>query len=180
MKSILRTTIFIAAFTACKNQSCMSQSTFVSEPVSRTASIVLHAPIARVFPLFGPYEEEKWAEGWKPVPVFPADRSVQEGTTFKTPAHGHNEGEYLWVISKYQPTDHLVQYLVFTINRHWTITVQCKPLNGSSTMATVTYHYIGHNKLGNEINQAAIAKMYAHDLKDWEKAINDHLRQQMK
>ncbi|MBI1766917.1 MAG: hypothetical protein HYR67_00920, partial [Bacteroidetes bacterium] len=36
----------------------------------------------------------------------------------------------------------------------------------------ITYTYIGLNNEGNALNATALEKMYAHDLKDWEKAIN--------
>jgi hypothetical protein len=102
-----------------------------------------------------------------------------EGTTFKTSGHGHghhnNETEFLWRVSKFDPQKHQVQYLVSTENRYWTITVTCTSSDNKTTDAEITYSYIGLNKLGNEINAQALEKMYANNLKDWEKAINYYL-----
>ena len=85
---------------------------------------------------------------------------MEEGTTFKTQRNRHDETEFLWRVSKYDPQNYLVQYLVSTENRYWTITVKCRAVSDSSTSATVTYTYIGLNSLGNEINKHALDKMY--------------------
>ena len=147
-------------------------SNFKAEKVSKTATINANANIDKIFPLFGAFEERKWADGWAPTLIYPSTEIMEEGTTFKTQGHGHDETEFLWRVSKYDPQNYLVQYLVSTENRYWTITVKCQAVSDSSTSATVTYTYIGLNSLGNEINKHALDKMYSKNLKDWEEAIN--------
>ena len=71
---------------------------------------------------------------------------------------------------------HLVQYLVSTENRFWTITVECESIeNNMKTNATVTYSYIGFNEEGNEFNRNNLEKMYKENLNDWAEAINNYL-----
>ena len=79
---------------------------------------------------------------------------MEEGLTFKTPGHAHNESEYIWIISKYQPENFLFQYLVSTPNRYWTITIQCSTISDAMTKAEITYTYTGLNNFGNEINKS--------------------------
>ena len=43
------------------------------------------------------------------------------------------------------------------------------------TNVTVTYTYTGLTDEGNRKNKLAIEKIYANNLKDWEKAINRYL-----
>lgn len=94
---------------------------------------------------------------------------------FTTPSQGGYESEYAWIISKYQPVIHCIEYIVSTANRYWVISIHCTSVSEIETSATIVYTYTGLNSLGNEINKRAIAKMYRYELKDWEEAINYHL-----
>src|SRR6266498_3135903 len=85
---------------------------------------------------------------------------VEEGTTFKTLRLGHDEKEYLWRVSKYEAEKKVIQYLVSSENRYWTITIKCNPLTENKTIAEITYSFIGLNELGNKLNEQAIQHMY--------------------
>jgi hypothetical protein len=79
-------------------------------------------------------------------------------------------------VSKYAPDRALIEYTVFTPERLWTITIRCR--EGSldqTTEAEITYAYTGLTALGNVINERALQSIYAHDLRDWEEAINHYL-----
>ncbi len=157
--------------TACHPHSQMDTT---AQRITRTASISVHEKIENIFPLFGAFEERKWADGWNPVLIYPAAETMGEGTTFRTAGNGE-EKEFLWRVTRYEPQQHLVQYLVSTENRYWTITVNCSPADHDITTAEITYTYIGLNSLGNALNSRALEKMYSQNLKDWEKAINHFL-----
>jgi hypothetical protein len=129
-----------------------------------------------VFPLFGAFEERKWASGWNPVLVYPATEIIEEGTTFTTEARNENEKEFIWCVSKYEPGQQLIQYLVTTENRYWTITVKCHPLTATQTTADITYSFIGLNELGNKLNKHSLEAMYTNNLKDWEEEINHYVK----
>ncbi|NVO11171.1 MAG: hypothetical protein HXX16_14505 [Bacteroidales bacterium] len=173
---VLNTIIVTAMlFSSCKNTAHnMENTTFKAEKVTRTATITLNGNIKAVFPLFGAFEERKWAEGWNPTLIYPSTEIIEEGTTFKTDGHG-DESEYLWRVSKYEPENYLIQYLVSTQNRYWTITVKCKPVTDIQVMAEITYTFIGLNELGNKLNQHAIQRMYQHNLLDWAEEINYYI-----
>ncbi len=153
----------------------MNYSDFKSEKVTKTAEIELNGNIKKVFPLFGAFEERKWAEGWNPTLIYPEIEMIEEGTTFKTKGRGE-ELEFLWRVSKYYPEKYLIQYLVSTDNRYWTITVNCCSLDESITKAEITYAFIGLNEIGNEINKKSLERMYENNLKDWEEEINNYLK----
>ncbi len=82
-------------------------------------------------------------------------------------------------VSKYEPVKFLIQYLVSTENRYWTITVKCVPIKGSKTSAEVTYTFIGLNELGNELNENHLQRLYKHNLNDWEEEINNYLEKKL-
>ena len=153
----------------------MNSGRFKSEKQSRTASIVLNTDIEKAYSLFGAFEERKWVKGWDPELIYPYTEIIEEGTTFKTKPGTGYEAEFLWRVTKYEPGAHLVQYLISTENRYWTVTVKCISLESSQTAATITYTYIGLNEKGNELNKQSLDSMYRENLKDWEIAINSYL-----
>jgi hypothetical protein len=154
----------------------MNNKDFKAERISKTAVITLDGKVETVFPLFGAFEERKWAKDWDPILIYPSAEKIEEGTTFKTKGNGHNEAEFVWRVSKYKTDKYLIQYLVTTENRYWTITIECCPLTENRTSAEITYTFIGLNELGNRINKQSLEHMYEHDLKDWEEAINLFLK----
>jgi hypothetical protein len=156
----------------------MAASVFKSERISRTSTITLNAPLREVFPLFGPIREREWAAGWDPQILYSTTDLVEERMVFKTPSHhGHDEPDYTWTVSKYLPDQAFIEYTVFTPERLWWITVQCREdIPNQTTMAEITYTYTGLTDTGNAINEKALQLMYAHDLRDWEEAINHYLK----
>ena len=147
---------------------------FTAEKVTRTAEIHLNGAIAEVFPLFNPVEEPKWAPQFQPRFIYPADQTVQEGMTFTTAGH-HGEADFVWRINEYDPAAYHIQYLVYGADRYWTITIDCRDLDGGKTSAQVTYDFLPLAEAGVAASQASIEAMFAHDLTDWEQAINSYL-----
>jgi hypothetical protein len=146
----------------------------VDRRVSRSAEIVLSAPVEDVFPLFGPIREKEWADGWNPEIVYSNDPLAEQGMIFRTKGI---EEDYIWVLTRYMPERHFVEYTVHTSVRIWFIRVECKPA-GSRTSATITYTYTALAGHATELNRSAIERMFEFDLKDWEDAINIYLRKQ--
>jgi hypothetical protein len=156
----------------------MTDLTFISKRISKTSTILLEAPLDEVFPLFGPIREKDWAEGWNPEIIYSTSDLIEEHMVFKTASHhGHFEPDYIWTVSKYQPDKALIEYQVAAPERIWWITIQCsEDDSGQLTRAEITYSYTGLTDLGNAINERALQSIYAHDLKDWEAAINHYLK----
>ena len=153
---------------------------FVSKKTTKTASFIVNETIVDVFPLFGAFEERKWDPHWEPILIYPDKEIIEEGTAFKIKGKGHGHGsesEYLWIVTKFSPQTHLIQYLVSTPNRFWTITVKCRSIeNDAKTNATVTYSFTGLTAWGNKLNQENIGKMYQDNLQDWADALNKYFR----
>jgi len=155
----------------------MTSSTFTSKRISKTAAITLNAPLDKAFPLFGPIKEKEWAAGWNPQILYSTTNLIDEHMVFKTLSpHGHDEPDYIWTVSKYMLAQALIEYMVYTPERVWWITIQCRAdIPDQTTRAEITYTFTGLTDKGNAINEKALQSMYAQDLKDWEEAINYHI-----
>ena len=154
----------------------MTRPPFDSQRISKTSIITLNAPLSKVFPLFGPIREKEWAAGWNPQLIYSITNFVEEHMVFRTRSnHGH-EPDFTWIISRYNPDQSFIEYTVFTNERLWWITIQCrKGIAGDTTEAEITYTYTGLTENGNAINARALDMMYHHDLRDWEESINHYL-----
>ena len=153
---------------------------FTSKKISKKATFVVNESIEKVFPLFGAFEERKWAPHWEPELIYPNKEIIQEGTAFKHKGHGHgSESETLWIVSKFEPQSNLIQYLVSTENRFWTITVECVSVqNINKTNTTVTYAFTGLNSKGNDLNEKALEMMFKKNLQDWADLVNGYFQKQ--
>ena len=150
-----------------------SSETFLAKRISRTSRFEIHTSLQRTFPLFGPMEEIKWAEGWSPEVLF-MESGVGERMMFRTESRYADESFYTWVIVKHQPPHH-IEYLVTSKDRMWFITVSCDARDGHRTEVEVTYTYTGFTEAANEKNQESLDEMFSDDLQDWAKAINHFL-----
>lgn len=153
---------------------------FKAEQLTSVSTIILKGGIDRVFPLFGAFEEKKWADPWSPTPVFPASGKMEDGLIFKTPGHIHGESNVTWVVLKFDLVNHQVSYLEIGTNRLIRIDIQCTELEENATEASVTYQITGLNSEGNEIAHKMVRKLSASGLKDWATAINEYLTKNSK
>ncbi len=152
----------------------VDEKVFQAERLERSSTFFVNQPIEQAFELFGPVREKEWAEGWDPVILFSNGADVEEHMVFQTPGR-EGEGNYTWTVTQYQPEAYLIEYTVFTSERVWFIRVAGKQ-HETQTEVTVTYSYTGLTEAGNRRNKVAIEKMFAHDLKDWEEAINYYIK----
>jgi hypothetical protein len=147
-----------------------------AEQYVQSATIELKGNIDRVFPLFTPLGEKKWAEGWDPNPIFPSSGVMQEGLIFQTPDHVHGAPRMTWVVSRYNVRDHQIQYIISSAVRVAIISVTCTASSKDCTNANVSYSLTGLSAEGNALSHHLIGKIFATNLKDWETAINAYLK----
>ncbi len=151
---------------------------FKAEKISQTGMIKLNGAFEQVFPLFGPVRERDWAEGWDPHILLSGSDNIEEHMVFQTHTHlPGEEGSYTWIVSKYRREQGLVEYTVYAGYRLWWITIVCRQRGEEPVCdAEITYTFVGLNAQGNALNQLALKRMYQHDLRDWETAINHFLK----
>jgi hypothetical protein len=141
--------------------------------ISNSAEIILNAPVDVVYPLFGAIREREWAFGWEPEIIFSSSGDMELHMIFRTRSPLHEE-HFIWTVTQHRSQDHLVEYLVTAQGRCWFVTVVCRE-GQDKTIATVTYSYTGFTVVGHQRNEAAMQKMFALNLSDWEEAINYYL-----
>lgn len=145
--------------------------------IGKCSTIELNGPATKVFPLFGPVLEKRWAEGWDPEIIYSATGLIEKHMIFRTKANHETEDFFTWIVTDYQPEQYAIEYTVSTAQRVWFIRVQCRAEH-SMKIATICYTYTGFTPLGNDINQAAIKKIFVRNLEDWEEAINNYLKKE--
>ena len=148
---------------------------FKAERVSKSSIIELDRPIEKVFPLFGPVLEKEWAQDWNPEIIYSTSNLVEEHMIFRTKSNHDPEEYFMWIVTQYQPEKYFIEYTVSASQRVWFIRVACEATQGK-TKARISYTYTGFTSLGSDLNRAAIERMFANDLKDWEEAINYYLK----
>jgi hypothetical protein len=174
-KALLIVTCLVLTTVTSQTKKKPNVEAFKSSNISQYATIELNGNIKNVFPLFGAFEERKWAEGWYPEVVYPNTELLIEGTAFYTKGN-EVEQNYLWIVTKYNPEKYFIQYLVSTTNRFWTIDVSCKKTSEDKTEATVTYSYTSLNSQGHSLNVKGLEAIYSQNLINWQNAINTYLK----
>ncbi|HEU4561952.1 MAG TPA: SRPBCC family protein [Longimicrobium sp.] len=148
-----------------------STDQFVPAHATRSATLRLDAPPARVFPLFEPEGERQWITGWLPRYLWPADGTARAGTTFLTEHEGR---ETTWMLAVHDPGRQVIYTRVTAGLSVVRVEVRCAA-DGDGTSATVRYDYVGLTPAGN----ASIAQMtevrFGEWMGEWERAINSWL-----
>jgi Polyketide cyclase / dehydrase and lipid transport len=136
----------------------------------RSATILLNADIAKVFPLFGPLEEKKWSRGWDPQIV--AAGATLQNTVF---TYSHDGLTATWIVTEWDETRHTVTYAVFVPNdRAMTIRIVCAA-EADKTRAQVTYMFTALNEDGTNPLREFEAQDFGRRILHWQHAINYYL-----
>jgi hypothetical protein len=148
--------------------------TFQAKQALRTATIRLHGPLDKVFPLFTPIREKEWAPEWDPHPVWPASGETVEGMVFTV---DETPGRVFWVVTRYDAARHQIAYANVlpgqTLNR---IEIACQAAGANQTDCTVRYAFVGLSDEGNKFVEMHTEETYAAKMKHWVEAINHALK----
>jgi hypothetical protein len=141
---------------------------------TRTAAITLNGEVGKVFPLFGPFEEKKWARGWDPQLVS-AGATLQD-TVF---TFSHDGLTATWIIAEWDEARHAVTYAVLTPNdRAMTIRIVCSAVESSSrpqTRVQVTYTFVSLSDQGKKALAEFAGSDFQKRILHWQHAINHYL-----
>jgi hypothetical protein len=147
---------------------------FSARTAKLTGTILLHAPIDDVFPLFSPLGEKKWVTGWNPEILYPRGADWAEGMVFRTASDGL---EAIWVVAELDAEAHRVVYYRTEPGRLVArVEVRCRALDDRRTEATTVYSYVGLSESGNEHVAEWTDAVYRSKMQRWENDINDYLR----
>lgn len=145
-----------------------------AQRISRSATFTVQTTIEKRFLCLVPFAKKNGQPAGIEV-IYSRHLEVEQHMIFKTKGNQEDEPDYLWVVTQYNPEAYFIEYTVSTANRVWFITVKCEDRK-TETQVAVTYSYTGLNASGNQRNVEMLDRMFAHNLKDWERAINYYLR----
>lgn len=150
-------------------------TTFSARHFSHTQTLTIDGPIDQVFPLFGPLEERRWAQGWNPTILY-SDSALGDstGTVFTSNLPG--EPETIWYVAQFDTARHLIEYVRVTPGHKIALVrALCDALPDDRTSAAVTYAFTALSEAGN-----AELEHLEHDhpssVQHWQHAINHFLR----
>jgi hypothetical protein len=104
----------------------------------------------KVFSLFTPEEEKKWAPGWEYTLLYPQNGILEKNFMFLTTVHDHADEPKIEIV--------------------------CNDAGKGKTFAHVTYTYTSLSEEGNIFLESFTEKYYTQYISQWEKAINYYLR----
>jgi len=128
---------------------------------------LIDQPIALLFPLFSAEGEKLWVPGWDYVNIMES-KDLHEDYVFLTKNHDHASTDAIWLVKRYQPEIHLVQfYKVEPEDKVGIVTVQCKKIAEGLTQVEVSYEYIGLSQQGNEFIEGFTSTEYKAFIVEW-------------
>lgn len=139
--------------------------------VEQTATISVAASVEKAFPLFGPVEEARWADGWAPEVLHQAQN--MEGTVFVTRA----PHPAFWVLALWDEAGHHVRYDE-VVPDHFVVQIDitCRAASASQTSCRVRYSYTSLGTGGDAFLRQYTAEHHAQRIGQWERALNHYLQ----
>ena len=142
-----------------------------SARVRRVGKITLRASVDKVFPLFGPVEEAKWAPGWEPSIKYGGNAEL--GTVFTTDGLPQLA---TWIVSRYDGKAHDMQYTVFfPEDRVVQLDIRCQPASVNSTSCEIAYAITRLTEVGRTAVESYTQEKHEQRIAHWQMAINHYL-----
>jgi len=133
--------------------------------------LTVHAPYEQTFPLFGAWEEKKWAEGWDPQFLYPSPARDQQGMVFTVE---HKDMSAVWMNTAFDQAAGHVQY-VYVVNDAMItlIDIHLAKAGATETHVSVAYERTALTPEASD-HVAHFAKGDASSGAKWEEAINGY------
>ena len=118
--------------------------------VSHSKSLMIEQSIDKLFPLFSPEGEKLWVPDWDYHNVMDST-TLAEDFVFLTDTHNHASAQAIWIVKRFDPAIHLVQYYkIEPGDKVGLITVKCLEKGPQLTEVRVTYKYIALSTSGEK------------------------------
>lgn len=142
--------------------------------VIHAASFAIQQPIEVMFPLFSAEGEKLWVPGWDYENMM-GSKELHEDYVFLTKNHDHASTDAIWLVKRYEPESHLVQfYKVEPEDKIGVITVKCTAESPHRTKVEVTYKYIGLGPNGDRFVEEFTASKYNDFIAEWESLLTKY------
>lgn len=144
--------------------------------ITHTKAFKMNVPIADIFPLFSPEGEKHWVPGWDYENVM-GTTELSDDYVFLTKTHDHGTSDAIWIVKKYDPKLHFVQfYKIEPGEKIGVATVKCTELEASKTMIRVTYKYLALSKGGEEFITVFDESTYEEFINEWQKLLTNYFK----
>jgi hypothetical protein len=142
--------------------------------VEHSMSFGVPQPVSRVFPLFSPEGEKHWVPGWDYENVMDT-KELSEDYVFLTKSHDHAAAEAIWLVKRYSPDVHCVEfYKVEPGDKVGIVKVCCDALADQCTQVAVTYRYIALSETGEAFVSGFTAEAYKEFITEWQRLLSDY------
>ena len=135
--------------------------------VKHTETFEVAQPIETVFPLFSAEGEKLWVPGWDYENVMGSTK-LHEDYIFLTKNHDHASTEAIWIVKRYEPESHRVQfYKIEPKDKIGIITIECTGAGTGHTRVQVSYQYVGLSQKGNSFIEGFTSTDYKAFIEQW-------------
>lgn len=142
--------------------------------ISHTKFFEMPLSVADLFPLFSPEGEKLWVPGWDYQNVM-GTTQLSEDYVFLTETHDHNTQKAIWLVKRYEPSVHFVQfYRIEPEEKVGVITVVCTELEAARAKVQVTYKYIALSPAGEKFISGFSEHVYEEFINEWETLLLKH------
>jgi hypothetical protein len=142
--------------------------------ISHTQTFEVYVPVAELFPLFSPEGEKSWVPGWNYENVM-GTCELREDYVFLTKKHAHGTEDAIWIVKRYDPQSHFVQYYkIEPETKIGVITVKCMELNAARTEVQVTYKYMALSEGGEKFLSEFSESVYEKFIGEWRNLLMEH------
>ena len=145
-----------------------------TEPVqvTRIGELILATDPDTALELFEPVGEARWAAGWAPRFIYPADGTTQTGAVFARDTSSAS----VWMVAEYDREAHRIVYAVFVPDVRVTrLEIRCVAEGSGRTRASIAYTHTSLGEQGGAYLTRFTEHHYAHEMSLWQKAIDAYL-----
>jgi|GEM_PF-1385517 len=140
-----------ALFAGAIGSTCLEAQESVQPALEHTReefNLIVTAPYEQAFPLFGAYEERKWATGFNPQFIHPSPARDQPWMVFTTESDGMSS---IWTNTAFDPATGHVQCIYFAKDTMVTlIDIHLAKAGAAETHVSVVYERTALCPEGNE------------------------------
>lgn len=130
--------------------------------------------IVELFPLFSPEGEKYWVPSWDYENVM-GTTELSEDYVFLTKTHDHGTTDAIWVVKKYDPQSHLVQfYKIEPEDKIAVVTVKFTELEAERTKVQVTYKYMALSATGEMFISEFSESAYEEFIGEWQTLLSNY------
>ena len=104
--------------------------------------------------------------------------NLHKNYVFLTKTHDHAAADAIWIVKKYEPEIHRVQYYkVEPQEKLGVVNVKCSQLGENKTGIQVSYTYIGLSESGNRFIKGFSENHYKEFIHEWKRLLEKYFRE---